>query len=332
MDLTRAWIAEYVAQCGGSAKHNRGVARLLLRYYANYRQGRPERGPSELFNRTDSLIQWAQARNWKTLSNSTARDELIAVRSFVSWLFRAGRTDDNVYHYLRPRTEAILSGDIPRIWLRHNLQRDIANFRETLVLKNQLIQLTAVQAAHSWNLHLNRYFEDRETVEVDEELLLSWLGRPHEQAPSVRRAANLLNGLGMFLEYLVALKKIAGDPVVELLLRGRRRSAFRIATVVTSAGTSSAAVLRDQLGQLELFQSGLKNDFRACLSYLQAQKMVVKPYANAFGCFDRVLRRAGVERAEDITTEVIEAFLSENQASPGTRNSRLVKCGASYSF
>jgi site-specific recombinase XerD len=329
-DLTDLWVEQYLAQRSGSVKRNREIENVLEQMMVVYRAARV---PPESFSRsTDFLLRWAQARKWASRPDKGARFELICLRGFTDWLFRTGRTDDNVYHYVRPIDEAALRGDIPRLSLCHNLQRDIAHFRPTLVLKDRTFQITAIQAAHSWNLHLNVSLAGQDCVEVNEDTLLSWTGKVCAQAPSLRRAGFMLKGLEAFLNYLVDHQKMEGNLATDLLRKDVRRSPQRIAKIVASAGTCEVAVIKARLGSLDRFRSGLKGDFLRCLDHLKAQKLVVPPYAQSLGRFDRVLLHYGIERAEDITAEAIEHFLSENGAAPATRNQRLVRIRRFFQF
>ena len=333
MKTLAAWIQDYTSQRTCLARKATVDQRLLNQFASDSQVLANAQTLPELFASTDFLINWAKLRNWAARPRSATSDELIAVRAFAEWLLRTGRTSDNVYLYVRPKFEAVLNGDIPHLWLRHNLQLDIARFRQTLVGRRHKSDcVTLTQAAHSWNVHLNREQASREQPEVNEELLLSWLGKNIQEAPSRRRAAELLKGLDSFFEYLVAKGKMETNPAGILLARDNCRSNLRIINIAAAAATPTPSDIAHQLAQLEPFRSGLKRDFEACLRYLEALKIGAKEYGNAFKQFDRILHGAGIRRPVEITAESLEAFLSRGDPTVATRNQRLVRIRRFFKF
>lgn len=323
MREVQEWVEQYLNQRGGSKARNREIERVLKKTFLGDQFVGFQ--PKTLFRCTGFLIAWAKFADWARRPQSRARFELICWRGFAEWLFQTERIDDNVCHYIRPKDLAALQGAIPRLHLRHNFQRDIACFRPTLALKDRPTEITAIQAAHSWNHHLNIKLVSQDRLTINEDILLSWFAETLQWAPSQRRAGSLLKGLEMFLDYLIDRGKLEVNLVTELLRRDSRGHHGRIARIVAEAGTCDVSVLKARLASLDRFRSGLKDDFLGCLEYLEAQKLVVSPYAGAFGRFDRILLQRGVERAEDITAEALFNFLTENEVAPATRNQRLVR-------
>lgn len=333
MKTLEVWIQDYTSQRTCLARKAVVDQRLLNQFASDFQVLGNVQTPTELFARTDFLIEWAKLRDWAHRPRSATSDELIAVRTFAEWLLGTGRTSDNVYFYVRPKFEAVLKGDIPRLWLRHNLQLDIARFRQTLDgTRHKWDCVTLTQAAHSWNIHLNREQAGREQPEVNEELLLSWLGKTIQDAPSRRRAAELLKGLSSFFEYLVAKGKQVTNPVGILLARDSCRSHFRIINIAAAAATPKPRDIGNELAQLDPFRSGLKVEFEACLRYLDALKLGVRKYGYAFQQFDRILHHAGIERPVEITSESLEAFLLKGDPAIATRNQRLVRIRRFFKF
>lgn len=334
MDLIESWIYGYTEQRTCAARKVFTDDRLLRQFASDFRCQRNAQTLSELFNRTDFLAKWAKARDWSGRSRYAARAEILAVRVFAKWLFETGKTTDNVYLYVRPKSEATLKGDIPQLWLRHNLQPDIARFRQTLVnLRHKSDRITLIQAAHSWNVHLNSEQADREFPEVNEELLLSWLGKNIQEAPTPRRAADMLKGLNSFLAYLVAIRRLDVNPAEQLLARDSyRRSYLRIVNIAAAATTAKPEDIGRQLGQLEPFRSSLKAEFEACLRHLEALKIGSRKYGYSFKQFDRILHHSGIERPAEITAESLEAFLSRGEPAMATRNQRLVRIRRFFKF
>lgn len=333
MEPLDSWIRDYTEQRTCLPRKAVIDDRLLCQFVSDFQNIGKGQTLTELFDRTDFLTKWAKVRDWAGQSPHAASDELITVRVFAEWLLESGRTSDNVYLYVRPKFEAVLKGDIPKLWLRHNLQPDIARFRQALVnLRHKSNRVTLIQAAHSWNVHLNSEQAGLELPEVHEELLLSWLGKNIQEAPSRRRAAELLKGLHSFFEYLVAKGRLDMNPAEQLLAKDNGRSHLRIVNISAAAATPTPRDIQHQLTQLEPFRSGLQVEFEECLRYLEALKIGSKKYRYAFQKFDRILERCGIERPAEITVESLEAFLTRGNPAIATRNQRLVRIRRFFKF
>ncbi len=319
------WAQEHVRSClHGTLKYQRVAYLYIARFQDRHHQSHPGRCFLESLDRTDFLRQWLQQVTAQAYSRHTVRIWLFTVQRFTAWLLHLGRIQHDVLAYVT--VSEVLDGRIPELWLRHNLQPDIARFKVGGKKDRREIEHdTAVWAAHSWNLHLNQRRAHLDSFpDFDEALLLEWMAMLARQAPSVRRAVDCTTGLERFLDYLAEGRRLSVHPVRQLRQRYDSRPAvFRVLRESDATSLPDIQRILEPLRKTAFFKSGLGGWMQAYLQHRLGRGKKIAGPRSRLHILDGVLRRHGIEQADHITAGALEDFLGENAASTSTRNNRL---------
>jgi site-specific recombinase XerD len=322
IESTELWIREYTARSRGNDDSRRVIHTCIRQYQEFYQARHPGCSFLESLDNSEPVQEWYHEATSR-LSPRTAGGALAIVKGFTAWLLLKVRVDDDIFFYLP--TSRVARVDLPALWLRHNLQREILSFRETLRGYSATFQQRCARAAHSWNLYLNLRTSHLESPpQVTEEMLLGHLTRISRQAPSLAEARQQLSDLERFLDFLVDRGRLPDNPLREFLLRYRSRSTIlQVLEGSPPQSSSDAAGALEQVRRRPFFCSALAGHMQ---KFLKMQTELGKRYESS--CYmlrvlDRVLLRHGVQEPAQITPVVIEAYLSEKNPSARTRNMRL---------
>ena len=306
LETTLQWIQEYAER-----RLHAALLRCLLARYQRF-QLSIDPGVSFLAtaDRTAPIDRWMKQRA-PQLAPSTAQTELGRIKGFTTWLFQQGRIAHNVFFYVS--VPAALSGNLPNLHLRRNLQRTIQAFGTQLP---RTIRHSALQVAHQWNLYLNRP-QSEGVAEDDEDLVFAFLQHLVRLSPSEPLSLTWVLGLERFFEFRVQWGEIHKNPIPDWLKRYRSRSAL-VRLLATSSITALPQILRQPF-----FQSDMATQLQ---DFLQHQRDRGKRYESGvytLRVLDRILQRFNIGGASEIGPSMIEAYLLENKPSPRTRNKRL---------